>query len=223
MTKAACTVWRWVRARACAWGACRAVGITLAVALLLAACSPKLPLSDYGDRFPVAKPFELTRAGGRVEADFELSARSDGTWPDMVLIGFRTGGPKGRPDIKGGDHDYLDFEKIPLRVQLWRIEGAQRIPVTLLEQRLGRASDDTYPFDQNTSHVFTRHGGMSIDAETLEAQGRFNMDFAYLNNEIAIISPALPGRYHLEVESLQDHPQIRHLDFELLVGYFHYK
>ena len=223
MTKAACTVWRWVRPRACAWGACRAVGITLAVALLLAACSPELPLSDYGDRFPVAKPFELTRAGGRVEADFELSARSDGTWPDMVLIGFRTGGPKGRPDMKPDDWDHIYHEALPLKVQLWRVEGVQRIPVTLLEQRGIKGSNGIRPFEENTSHVFIEHGGVGVNATTLEAQCRFNMDFAYLNSEIAIISPALPGRYHLEVESLQDHPQIRHLDFELLVGYFHYK
>jgi len=193
------------------------------VVLLLAACSPKLPLSDYGDRFPVAKPFELAKAGGRVEADFELSARSDGTWPRMVFIGFRTGGAKGRPDMKTGDHDYLDHEDIPLKVQLWRIEGQQRIPVTLLEQHLVRASDGTYPYEANTSHVFTRHGGVGVDAETLEAKGRFDMNMAYINKEIALISPAVPGRYHLEVESLQGHPQISHLNVEVLVAYFHYK
>lgn len=197
--------------------------IAMTMLLLLAACSPRLPLSDYGDRFPVAKPFELAKAGAKVEADFELSARSDGTWPSMVFIGFRTSGPKGRPDMKAGDLDYFNREDMPLKVQLWRIEGQQRIPVTLLEQHLVRASDGTYPFEANTSHVFIKHSGAGVDAETLEATGRYDMNMSYDTNAIAVITPALPGRYHLEVESLQGHPQISHLNFEVLVAYFHYK
>ena len=195
----------------------------IGMAMLLAACSPKLPLSDYGDRFPVAKPFELAKAGGRVEADFELLPDPRGRSPRPVFVGFRSGGPKGRPDKKEGDTDYIRHSDIPLRVQLWRIEGQQRIPVTLLEQRLVRASDGTYPYEANTSHVFTEHGGVGVDAETLLSQRRYDMNMAYDPQEIAMISPALPGRYHLEVESLRGHPQISHLHIELLVAYFHYK
>ena len=197
--------------------------IGMAILLLLAACSPRLPLSDYGDRFPVAKPFELAKAGAKVEADFELSARSDGTWPGAVFIGFRSGGPKGRPDKKVGDSDYLRHSDIPLRVQLWRVEGQQRVPVTLIEQRLMRGSDGTYPYEANTSHVFTRHGGVRVDVETLIAKGRYDMNMSYATYAVAAMSQMLPGRYHLEVESLQGHPQISHLDFEMLVAYSHYK
>lgn len=197
--------------------------IGMAILLLLAACSPRLALSDYGDRFPVAKPFELARAGAKVEADFELLPDPRGRSPRPVFVGFRSGGLKGRPDIKAGDQDYFIGEDIPLKAQLWRIEGQQRIPVTLLEQRLFRASDGTYPYETNPSHVFTEHGGVGVDAETLLAQRRYDMNMAYINKEIALISPAVPGRYHLEVESLEGHPQISHLHIELLVAYFHYK
>lgn len=193
------------------------------MALLLAACSPQLPLSDHGDGFPVAKPFELAKAGGRVEADFELLPKSDGTWPSAMFIGFRSGGPKGRPDKKEGDTDYLQRSDLPLRVQLWRVEGRQRIPVTLTEQRGEKGSDGIRPYVINTSHVFTRHAGAGADAETLLAKGRYDMNMAYDTYAIAAMSRMLPGRYHLEVESLEGHRQIGHLNFELLVVYFHYK
>lgn len=96
--------------------------------VLMGGCSTQAP-QVYGDGFPVAKPMDLVHAGATVEARFELPPPWEKDLePRTFLIGFRTGGPAKRPDMKPGDVDFLEGARIPLKVQLWKLVETPKRP-----------------------------------------------------------------------------------------------
>ncbi|MDO5609366.1 MAG: hypothetical protein Q4G62_01060 [Pseudomonadota bacterium] len=210
----------------------RALGLLL---MGMSACSPvsepaKPPapaVSQYGDGFPVIKPFDLPKAGSTASADFELPNAMDGDHLRPVWVGFRFSIPR-TPDYAPGEQeeslkraDYLASQPIPIRIRLWRIEGEQRIPVVLHEmQRTIRPSKHWY--EPHPDDVFAGHGGAGMDTEEMIAIGKFDYEHrAYMPKEAAQIIPPTPGRYHIEMESLQDHPILAHLPFEMVVTHYH--
>ncbi|WP_343649742.1 hypothetical protein [Stenotrophomonas sp.] len=196
----------------------------LPLPLLLAACGGKQP-PVYGDGFPVAKPMDLVHAGAVVEARFELPPPwEDDPRPRTFLIGFRTGGPPGRPDMKPGDADFLDKAELPLRVQLWKVDGSDETPVVL--HRLNPSTVPGSPvFIQASSDVFPMRSPTGADSNSLVKVGKYDMSMAYRQFEVASATAESlsPGRYRLQVTNLQQNSRIAHLKVELLVANYNVK
>lgn len=192
--------------------------------LLLAACGGKQPPA-YGDGFPLAKPMDLVHAGAVVEARFELPPRGEeDSGPRTFLIGFRTGGPPGRPDMKPGDVDFLEKAELPLRVQLWKVDGSDETPVAL--HRLNPATVPGNPvFVQASSDVFPLRSSTGADSNSVVKVGKYDMSMAYRQFEVASATAESlsPGRYRLQVTNLQENPRIAHLNVELLVANYNVK
>ncbi|KRG70038.1 hypothetical protein [Pseudoxanthomonas dokdonensis] len=195
----------------------------LACLMLLAGCAQNItPTPATADRsFPVVKPFDLTRAGAKVEADFSLPNTTDNGYLRPVFVGFRSPGPKGRPDAGPGVLEYLDTQPMPFRIRLWKLEAGKRIPVVLSElQEDSSVRPPRVWYEAHPVNTFVHHGGAGQDVKELYAIGQFDFNLNYLIWDIARITPPTPGRYHIEIESLQDHPQVAHLNFELLVSHY---
>ncbi|RMH92900.1 hypothetical protein EBB59_08060, partial [Lysobacter pythonis] len=180
----------------------------------------------YGDGFPVIKPFDLPKAGSKVTADFELPNAMDGDHLRPVWVGFRFSviKKKSSPEeaatwMKMVDH--LGQSPIPIRIRLWRIEGGERIPIVLHEmQQTIRPSKAWY--EPHPDEVFTKHNGAGMDTKEMIAIGKFDYrNRAYRPLEVASIFPPTPGRYHIEMESLEDHPILANLPFEMVVTHYH--
>ncbi|RMH87612.1 hypothetical protein EBB59_12815 [Lysobacter pythonis] len=201
----------------------------------MATCSPvsesvQPPAPDathYGDGFPVIKPFDLPKAGSKVTADFELPNAMDGDHLRPVWVGFRFSIPITK-DYAPGEQaaslkrtDYLYESPIPIRIRLWRIEGGERTPVVLHEmQQTIRPSKAWY--EPHPDEVFTKHNGAGMDTKEMIAIGKFDYhNRAYDSWEVASIFPPTPGRYHIEMESLEDHPILANLPFEMVVTHYH--
>ncbi|KRG70039.1 hypothetical protein ABB29_07320 [Pseudoxanthomonas dokdonensis] len=191
--------------------------------MLLAGCAQNItPTPATADRsFPVVKPFDLPRAGAKVEADFSLPNTTDNGYLRPVFVGFRSPGPKGRPDAGPKGLEYLDTQDIPVRIHLWKLEAGKRIPVVLSElQEDSSVRPSRVWYEAHPADVFIRHGGAGDDAEELIAIGQFDFNLNYQIWDIARIAPPTPGRYHIEIQSLQDHPQVSQMNFELLVSHY---
>ncbi|MDO5609367.1 MAG: hypothetical protein Q4G62_01065, partial [Pseudomonadota bacterium] len=159
--------------------------------------------------------------------DFELPNAMDGDHLRPVWVGFRfsilkkaSSTPEEARAWAKMD-DYLVLQPIPIRIRLWRIEGEQRIPVVLHEmQKTIRPSK--YWYEPHPDDVFTGHGGAGMDTEEMIAIGKFDYEHrAYMPYKAAQIIPPTPGRYHIEMESLQDHAILAHLPFEMVVTHYH--
>lgn len=208
---------RWIPTTPCAYR------WMLVCLVLLAGCAQNVaPEPATADRsFPVVQLFDLTRAGTKVEADFSLPNTTDNGYLRPVFIGFRSPGPKGRPDTKSGDLDYFRKQAVPFRIRLWKLEAGKRIPVVLSElQRDMSVRPARTWYEAHPADVFADHNGAGEDVQDLQAIGQYDLNLVYLIWDIARISPPTPGRYHIEIESLQDHPQVAHLNFELLVSHY---
>lgn len=194
--------------------------------LLMGGCGAKAP-PVYGDGFPVVKPMDLVHAGATVEARFELPPPgAKETEPNTFLIGFRSGGPRSRPDLKPGDEDYLDTAELPLKVQLWKLEGSRQTPVVLheLNRNLPAVWQGTR-YQVANSDVFPYRSAVGADSNSLVEAGKYDMSMAYMQYEVASAEAKdlSPGRYVLKITNLQDNPRIEHLSFELLVANYNVK
>src|SRR5690606_29042754 len=80
----------------------------------------------------------------------------------------------------------------------------------------------------HSDEVFTHHPAASTDNTPLINIGFYETDKAYYIHEFAQIVPPEPGRYRLEVESLESHPVLADLKqvlpdlkYELLVSHYY--
>lgn len=194
--------------------------------LLMGGCGGKWAPA-YGDGFPVAKPMDLVHADATVEARFELPPPWErDPQPRTFLIGFRTGGPPARPDMKPGDVEFLERAELPLKVQLWRVEAGKEIPVVLHQPNPSRHTVPGSPvFIEARSDVFPYRRPTGADSNSLAKSGKYDMSLAYREYEVASANAAdlSPGKYLLRVTNLQENPQISHLNFELLVANYNVK
>lgn len=189
----------------------------------LSACIPKpqqnankqSSVRTYGDGFPVVKPFDLTKAGTTVTAEFELPDSSYKGHYQPVFVGFRTntkkGGKSATPERWASWMkivDYIEKQPIPIKVQLWRLEHGKYVPVVLhalhedLSYRPGRHWYEPHP-----NPIFTRNKGAGMDNKALIEIGQLDyQNRVYRPLQIAHIIPAKPGRYRIQMQSMQDHP-----------------
>jgi hypothetical protein len=194
--------------------------------LLLGGCGTQAP-QMYDDGFPVAKPMDLVHAGATVEARFELPP----LWekdpkPRTFLIGFRTGGPPKRPDMKPGDVDFLEDARIPLKVQLWKLEGSTETSIAL--HALNRDLPAVWQgsrYQPARGDVFEYRNAVGADSNSLVNVGKYDMSLAYREYEVARADSGnlTAGKYRLEVSNLQDNPEFAHLNIELLVANYDVK
>ncbi|MCU1119746.1 hypothetical protein ACSLC0_11200 [Stenotrophomonas muris] len=194
--------------------------------LLAGGCGAQAP-QTYGDGFPVAKPMDLVHAGATVEARFELPP----PWekdprPRTFLIGFRTGGPAKRPDMKPGDVAFLEDARIPLKVQLWKLEGDTDTPMAL--QVLNRDLPAVWQgnrYQPAKGDVYEYRSAVGADSDSLVNAGKYDMSLAYREYEVARADSGdlTAGKYRLKVTNLQGNPDVAHLNFELLVANYNVK
>lgn len=198
----------------------------LLMPLLMGGCGTQAP-QMYGDGFPVAKPMDLVHAGAAVEARFELPP----PWekdprPRTFLIGFRTGGPAKRPDMKPGDVDFLEDARIPLKVQLWKLDGGTetRIALHALDRDLPAVWQGSR-YQRVKGDVFEHRNAIGADSSSLVNVGKYDMSLAYREYEVARAESGdlTAGKYRLKVTNLQDNPEVAHLNIELLVANYNVK
>ncbi|RMH87614.1 hypothetical protein EBB59_12825, partial [Lysobacter pythonis] len=176
---------------------------------------------------PVIKPFDLPKAGSKVTADFELPNAMDGDHLRPVWVGFRFSIPKTK-DYAPGEQaasrkrmDYLRSEPIPIRIRLWRVEGGERIPVVLHEMHQTIRPSKAW-YEPQSDDVFMVRRGAGMDTKEMIAIGKFDYhNRAYQPWELARIAPPTPGRYHIEMESLEDHPILAQLPIEMVITHYH--
>lgn len=194
--------------------------------LLVGGCGAKAP-QTYGDGFPVAKPMDLVHAGATVEARFELPP----PWekdpkPRTFLIGFRTGGPPKRPDMKPGDVEFLEDARILLKVQLMKLDGGTETPIVLhaLNRDLHAVGSGSR-YQPAKGDVFEYRNAVGADSNSLVNAGKYDMSLAYREYEVARADSGdlTAGKYRLQVTNLQGNPEIAHLDIELLVANYNVK
>lgn len=194
--------------------------------LLMGGCGTQAP-QMYGDGFPFAKPMDLVHAGAAVEARFELRPPWDkDPRPRTFLIGFRTGGPPKRPDMKPGDVDFLEGARIPLKVQLWKLEGGTETPIVLhaLDRDLPAVSQGS-GYQPVKGDVFEYRNAIGADSNSLVNAGKYDMSLAYREYEVARSDSGdlTAGKYRLKVTNLQGNPGVAHLNVELLVAKYNVK
>ncbi len=211
------------------------VALWLCAALLLNGCAPhKAAPSPKAGIFPVVIPFAVDRAGTKLALEFEVpyALYPDAPKPLLrsVFIGVRRVEDKegGRKELQEWTrrNDYLQKEPVPVRLKLDRWEHGQWTPAAMREQhREIQPGPDRYWYEPvSDDGVVPGIDYTDPDHMALEAIGQRQKDKAYVTYEFVRISPPTPGRYRLEVESLQDHPSIRGLVFELIVSHhFLYK
>ena len=209
----------------------------LCAALLLNGCAPhKAAPSPKAGIFPVVVPFAVDRAGTKLTLEFEVpyALYPDAPKPLLrsVFIGVRRVSKDGDlmtdAEFKEStrQRDYLQREPVPVRLKLDRWEHGQWIPAGMREQhREIQPGPDRYWYEPvSDDGVVPGIDYTDPDHMALEAIGQRQKDKAYATYEFVRISPPTPGRYRLEIESLQDHPSIRGLVFELIVSHhFLYK
>lgn len=211
--------------------------LVLCVALSLMACAPHRS-APKAENFPVVVPFAIDRAGSKVTVEFELPNALDPYFKEPILrpvfIGVR------RVEGKGGGEeelkewmrrsDYMKRESIPVRLVLQRWEQGQWAGVTLYEQRNKFRIDlEDVPgkgirfAPLHEDGIVSYLGPVDPDYMELNAIGQDQEGKAYALFHLAQIMPPTPGRYRLEAKSMQSHPAVQGLRFELLVSHhYHY-
>ena len=202
----------------------------LCAALLLNGCAPhKAAPSPQAGIFPVVVPFAVDRAGTKLALEFEVpyALYPDAPKPSLrsVFIGVRRVEEKGggKEELKEWTrrNDYLQRESVPVRIKLERWEHGQWTPATMIEEHQDiQPGAGRYWYEPVSSDgVVQGLNPADPDYMELQAIGQRQKDKAYATYEFVGLSPPTPGRYRLEIESLQDHPAIRGLTFELLVSH----
>jgi len=118
----------------------------------------------------------------------------------------------------------MDKAELPLRVQLWKVDGSHQTPVVL--HRLNPSTAPGSPvFIQAHSDVFPLRSPTGADSNSLVKVGKYDMSTAYRQFEVASATAQSlsPGRYRLQVTNLQENPRIAHLKVELLVANYNVK
>lgn len=189
------------------------------------------PPSRSGN-FPVVEPFALDEAGSRLTVAFELPDGGTDGGLKSVFVGFRAvnAASDGSDEMLRNSMkvtDYLHTSALPVRIRLWRIEATGEQSVTLRDSHRDAATLKTW-YEPHSDEVFTHHPAASTDNTPLINIGFYEADKAYYIHEFAQIVPPEPGRYRLEVESLESHPVLADLKqvlpdlkYELLVSHYY--
>lgn len=207
----------------------------LCAGLLLAACAPH-KTAPKAESFPVVVPFALDRAGSKVTVEFELPKALDPHFKEPVLrpvfVGVRKVGIKKRGhrpteqefQAWSQQRDYLKQEPVPVRLTLLRWEQGQWQSASLHtpHDNIVNGTVGVRYEPIAADGIVPRLRPVSPDYMELIGSGQVQEDRDYDVYQLARIVPPTPGRYRLEVESLQDHPTVRVLSFELLISH-HYR
>lgn len=181
--------------------------------------------------FPVVEPFALDQAGSRLTVAFELPDDTDGALKS-VFVGFRAvnAASDGSDEMLRNSMevtDYLHTAALPVRIRLWRIEGTAEQSVTLRDIHRDAATLKTW-YAPHPDEVFTHHPAASTDNAPLINAGLYEAEKVYYIHQFAQIVPPEPGKYRLEVESLESHPVLTELEqvlpdlkYELLVSHYY--
>ena len=202
--------------------------LVLGVALSLMACAPHKS-APKAENFPVVVPFAIDRAGSKVTVEFELPNALDPYFKEPILrpvfIGVR------RVEDKGGGaaelkewmrrSDYLQRNTVPIHLAVQQWNQGRWVPVALHEMHdnIVHGQGSVWYEPISDTHIVSRLRRLSPDHTELQAIGQKREDKVYDTYEWARIVPPTPGRYRLEIESQQDHSNIRDLTFELLVSH----
>lgn len=123
--------------------------------------------------------------------------------------------------------DYLHGSALPVRIRLQRIDGADEQPVILYDIRRDIAESQTH-YEPHPAEVFTDHPAASTDNAPLIDAGFYEDGKVYYIHQFAQIVPPAPGKYRLEVETLESHPILTGLNqllpdlrYELLVSHYY--
>lgn len=182
--------------------------------------------------FPVVEPFALDQAGSKLTVTFDLpGARNDDTLR-YVFIGFRAvnAASDGTDEMLESSKKvtkYLLESPLPIRVRLWRTDGPKEQSIDLYDRHRDIQNLKTW-YEKNPDDIFTHQSAGSTDNGPLIAAGLYDHGHVYYVHEIARISPPAPGKYRLEVESLESHPTLTELKqtlpelrYELLVSHYY--
>jgi hypothetical protein len=201
--------------------------LILLLLVALSACTQPKPEASRAKNFPVVEPFAIDRAGSKATVEFELPNALDNGVLRPVFIGFRgiaRGGTYTKEELKESmkQTDYMDREAIPVRIRLWRIENGE--PTLTVPKELdeipGKENKFKYVDISGDGYVI-HHDATGHDAEEMMAIGQFDLKKAYFVYQFARITPPIPGRYRLEIESLKTHPMLHGLDYQLIVTHYH--
>ncbi|MCD9031457.1 hypothetical protein LDO32_06915 [Luteimonas sp. Y-2-2-4F] len=211
--------------------------VTITGMLIMTACADKTrtdasaPSSRPGN-FPVVEPFALDQAGSKLTIAFDLPDAPGDDGLEPVFIGFRavnaaSDGTDGMLESSKEVTAYLLESPLPIRARLWRIDGPMEQSVDLYDRHRDIESQKTW-YEKNPGDIFTHQSAGSTDNGPLIAAGLYDNTKVYYVHEIARISPPTPGRYRLEVESLESHPTLIELKrvlpelrYELLVSHYY--
>lgn len=187
------------------------------------------------DGFPVVEPFAVDKAGSKATVEFNLPEAIDPSTgqPRPVFIGFRAVRGAGMSPESNAMIGYFDEAPIPLRLLLWRLDGETHQPVLLQKHRWEQDELHRYRswHEPHPGDVYKDHNRFTLDVGQAPATLDHDPSKVYIEHEIARIDPPTPGRYRLEVESLEDHP-VLHPDrykghpalastrYELFVGHY---
>lgn len=196
------------------------------LAVLLGACAPPRPTArPAADRtsgpIPVARPFALERAGAAATFDVELPDAREGGHLRSVFIGVRAvHDPRvaERQDVGRRVLRYLDEAAIPVRLTVHREVGGAWRPVTLMTMRLDGAGGDAR-YAPHPDPVFRHHRPAHWDGKQLIDAGLWNVDLAYFEHEFAALGAYEPGRYRISITTLEAHPALEGLPYELVVAH----
>ncbi|GAB2505856.1 hypothetical protein [Lysobacter humi (ex Lee et al. 2017)] len=196
------------------------------LALVLAACGPARPdARPAADRtagpIPVVRPFALERAGASATFDVELPDVREGGHLRSVFIGVRAvHDPRqaDRQDMGRRVLRYLDQAAIPVRLTVHREVAGAWQPVTLMTMRLDGAGDDAR-YAPHPDPVFRHHRPAHWDGKALIDAGLWNVDLAYFEHEFAALGAYEPGRYRISITTLEAHPALEGLPYELVVAH----
>ena len=203
-------------------GRLRNAALTVAFAAL-AGCSgptpappPVAPLdaaqAAARTQVPLTRPVALDKPG--VIADLEFDLPPPGEYADSTLVvGIRIEEQKAKAMLARSG--MLVQSGLPAKVKLQRLDGAQTTDIALtrigneLKERISLGTDGLTPGVRQESV----NGAMLRDAGLIE-QG---IIYTVLSFGFTVDPP--PGRYHLSVELLEERPQLKDQQADLIIAY----
>lgn len=195
----------------------------------LCACAYAPAGEGTAANFPVVEPFAIDRAGSKVSVEFELpDARENGRLRP-VYIGFRGIDKRGdfsdeEVKVAQGIMRYMEDAPIPVRLKVRRLgAGGREEPVVLQEKHIDMRQPTSASLRLVQGDVVTMHRATSMDNNEMIDAGRFDENKTYYIHEFVRIAPPTAGRYRLEAESLETHPILHGLRYELIVSHYYEK